>query len=155
MVYAGHYGEFWLRLSRLKLMKGRERKETLADSFRFVAFSSAFFLSFSFLPVAAVVGSGRDVRRVPTVVVVKCGMPAEASEKKPGNRGKRDSQLILMNFFSRVTYNDRMSPLDFDLFRKIQVLMGVTPDFFEVCLMVSLKSQRRRANRDASFSNRS
>lgn len=41
-----------------------------------------------------------------------------------------------MNFFSRVTYNDRMSPLDFDLFRKIQVLTGVTPDFYEVCLMV-------------------
>jgi chitin synthase len=61
-----------------------------------------------------------------------------ATDKKPGNRGKRDSQLILMNFFSRVTYNDRMSPLDFDLFRKIHVLVGVTPDFFEVCLMVSL-----------------
>jgi hypothetical protein len=30
-----------------------------------------------------------------------------------------------------------MTPLDFDLFRKIHVLMGVTPDFFEVCLMVS------------------
>jgi chitin synthase len=58
------------------------------------------------------------------------------SDKKPGNRGKRDSQLILMNFFSRVTYNDRMSPLDYDLFRKMQVLMGVTPDYFEVCLMV-------------------
>jgi len=46
-----------------------------------------------------------------------------------------------MNFFSRVTYNDRMSPLDFDLFRKIHNLMGVTPDYFEVCLMVSVKSQ--------------
>ena len=44
-----------------------------------------------------------------------------------------------MNFFSRVTYNDRMTPLDFDLFRKIHNLMGVTPDFFEVCLMVSSK----------------
>jgi chitin synthase len=76
-------------------------------------------------------------RRTPTVVVVKCGTEREAaSEKKPGNRGKRDSQLILMNFFSRVTYNDRMTPLDFDLFRKLHVLMGVTPDFFEVCLMV-------------------
>jgi hypothetical protein len=29
-----------------------------------------------------------------------------------------------------------MTPLDFDLFRKIHILMGVTPDFFEVCLMV-------------------
>jgi hypothetical protein len=43
-----------------------------------------------------------------------------------------------MKFFSSVTYNDRMSPLDFDLFRKIHILMGVTPDFFEVVLMVSL-----------------
>ncbi|KAH9945642.1 glycosyltransferase family 2 protein [Amylocystis lapponica] len=76
-------------------------------------------------------------RRTPTVVIVKCGTEVEAAtDAKPGNRGKRDSQLILMNFFSRVTYNDRMSPLDFDLFRKIHVLMGVTPDFFEVCLMV-------------------
>ncbi|KIO19050.1 hypothetical protein M407DRAFT_31299 [Tulasnella calospora MUT 4182] len=76
-------------------------------------------------------------RRTPTLIVVKCGTEKEAKrEKKPGNRGKRDSQLILMNFFSRVTYNDRMTPLDFDMFRKIQVLMGVTPDFFEACLMV-------------------
>ncbi|PPQ89555.1 hypothetical protein CVT25_012226 [Psilocybe cyanescens] len=76
-------------------------------------------------------------RRTPTVIVVKCGTDAESvTDKKPGNRGKRDSQLILMNFFSRVTYNDRMTPLDFDLFRKIHILMGVTPDFFEVCLMV-------------------
>ncbi|CCM00692.1 uncharacterized protein FIBRA_02731 [Fibroporia radiculosa] len=76
-------------------------------------------------------------RRTPTVIIVKCGTEKEAfTEKKPGNRGKRDSQLILMNFFSCVTYNDRMTPLDFDLFRKIHILMGVTPDFFEVCLMV-------------------
>ncbi|GAA6043982.1 hypothetical protein JCM8097_003421 [Rhodosporidiobolus ruineniae] len=74
--------------------------------------------------------------RTPIIVVVKCGPPSEASEAKPGNRGKRDSQMILMNFFSRVTYNDRMSPLDYDLFRKSQSLMGVTPDFFEVVLMV-------------------
>jgi len=76
-------------------------------------------------------------RRTPTVIIVKCGTEQEAlNDKKPGNRGKRDSQLILMNFFSRVTYNDRMCPLEFDLFRKIQALMGVTPDFFEVVLMV-------------------
>lgn len=77
-------------------------------------------------------------RRTPTIIVVKCGTETEGqTEKKPGNRGKRDSQLILMNFFTRVTYNDRMTPLDFDIFRKIQSLMGVTADFIEVCLMVS------------------
>ncbi|EPQ27355.1 uncharacterized protein PFL1_05276 [Pseudozyma flocculosa PF-1] len=74
--------------------------------------------------------------RTPMVVIVKCGTPEEAADKKPGNRGKRDSQLILMNFFQRVTYNDRMTPLDYDLFRKLHTLMGVTPDFFELCLMV-------------------
>jgi chitin synthase len=64
-------------------------------------------------------------------------MEAEAaSEKKPGNRGKRDSQLVMMNFFSRITYKDPFSPLDYDMFRKIRVLMGVTPDLFEVTLMV-------------------
>lgn len=41
-----------------------------------------------------------------------------------------------MHFFSRVLLNDRMTPLDFDLFRKINHLMGVTPDYFEIVLMV-------------------
>lgn len=95
----------------------------------------AFRISLTLITNIAVAG-----RRTPTVVIVKCGTEAEAqTDKKPGNRGKRDSQLILMNFFSRVTYNDRMTPLDFDLFRKIHTLMGVTPDFFEVCLMVSIE----------------
>ncbi|KAG0364206.1 hypothetical protein BGZ54_007746 [Gamsiella multidivaricata] len=75
-------------------------------------------------------------KRVPTVLVVKCGNEAEMDKPKAGNRGKRDSQLILMNFFSRVTYNDRMTPLDYELFRKIQHLMQVTPDKFEIVLMV-------------------
>ncbi|RHZ62419.1 hypothetical protein Glove_340g35 [Diversispora epigaea] len=75
-------------------------------------------------------------RRVPMITVVKCGAPEEQGKPKPGNRGKRDSQLILMNFFSRVVYNDRMCALDYDLFRKIHQLMGVTPDFFEIVLMV-------------------
>ncbi|ORX83151.1 hypothetical protein K493DRAFT_320303 [Basidiobolus meristosporus CBS 931.73] len=74
--------------------------------------------------------------RVPTVVVVKCGTPEEQSAPKPGNRGKRDSQLILMGFFSQVAYNDKMTPLDYDLFKKITHLMGVTPDYFEIVLMV-------------------
>ncbi|KAF9361237.1 hypothetical protein BGX34_007250 [Mortierella sp. NVP85] len=75
-------------------------------------------------------------RRVPTVLIVKCGNEDEQDKPKAGNRGKRDSQLILMNFFSRITYNDRMTPLDYELFRKIQHLMQVTPDKFEIVLMV-------------------
>ncbi|OMH81477.1 Chitin synthase 7 [Zancudomyces culisetae] len=74
--------------------------------------------------------------RVPTVVVVKCGADKEKNDPKPGNRGKRDSQIILMGFFSRVIYNDRLTPLDYDLFRKIHHLTGATPDLFEIVLMV-------------------
>ncbi|KAG0171061.1 hypothetical protein DFQ28_010565 [Apophysomyces sp. BC1034] len=74
--------------------------------------------------------------KVPMILVIKCGNPDEQDKPKAGNRGKRDSQLILMNFFSRVTYNDRMSPLDYELFQKVHYLMGVTPDYFEIVLMV-------------------
>ncbi|KAI8374422.1 chitin synthase-domain-containing protein [Radiomyces spectabilis] len=74
--------------------------------------------------------------KVPMILVVKCGNPDEQGKPKAGNRGKRDSQLILMNFFSRVTYNDRMTPLDYELFQKITYLMKVTPDHFELVLMV-------------------
>ena len=37
---------------------------------------------------------------VPYIVVVKCGRPGEKS--KPGNRGKRDSQMLLMHFLNKV-----------------------------------------------------
>jgi chitin synthase len=80
-------------------------------------------------------------QRIPIVVVVKCGTPDEAESSKPGNRGKRDSQVILMNFFSRVILNDHMTPLDFDLFRKIHFVTGVTPDFYETVLMVDADTQ--------------
>ena len=36
------------------------------------------------------------------ITVAKCGNPKEQNQPKPGNRGKRDSQLILMNFISRM-----------------------------------------------------
>lgn len=52
-------------------------------------------------------------RRVAMLVVVKCGCEAErtAGQGKPGNRGKRDSQMILKNFIMRVNYNERFTPL--------------------------------------------
>ncbi|KAI8338452.1 chitin synthase-domain-containing protein [Chlamydoabsidia padenii] len=74
---------------------------------------------------------------IPCVTIVKCGTPEEQSSPKPGNRGKRDSQLILMSFFQRVLFDDRLSELDYDIFWKMTTLMnGVTPDKFELVLMV-------------------
>lgn len=81
--------------------------------------------------------------RVPTIVVVKCGTPAEANAPKPGNRGKRDSQIILMTFLAHVLFDDRMTPLDYDLFRKITRLTGVYPDQYEAVLMVDADTKGR------------
>ncbi|KAI8978405.1 chitin synthase [Pilobolus umbonatus] len=76
-------------------------------------------------------------KNTPCIAVVKCGTDEEQNGPKPGNRGKRDSQVILMTFFQRVLFNDRFSELDYDIFWKMTWLMnGVTPDKFEVVLMV-------------------
>ncbi|KAI9314161.1 chitin synthase [Dichotomocladium elegans] len=74
---------------------------------------------------------------VPCITIVKCGTEEEQKGPKAGNRGKRDSQLILMSFFQRVLFNDRLSELDYEIFWKATWLMkGVTPDKFELALMV-------------------
>jgi chitin synthase len=41
-----------------------------------------------------------------------------------------------MNFLSKVTYNDRMTALEYDLFNKMCRITGVTPDRYEIVLMV-------------------
>ena len=80
----------------------------------------------------------KSKRRLRTILVVKCGTEEERTAGvKAGNRGKRDSQMILMSFFRRVMFNELFTPLDFDLFHKItHITMGVTPDMFEIILMV-------------------
>lgn len=77
-------------------------------------------------------------------MIVKCGTYEEQElSAKPGNRGKRDSQLILMNFFSRVTTNDYMTPLDYDLCTKIREIASVSPDCYEIVLMVDADTRVR------------
>ncbi|KAJ2207005.1 Chitin synthase, class 5, partial [Coemansia sp. RSA 520] len=74
--------------------------------------------------------------KVPMVLVVKCGTPEEAGDAKPGNRGKRDSQIILMSFLQRVMFDERMTELEYELFNAMWNVTGVTPDNFEIVLMV-------------------
>lgn len=77
--------------------------------------------------------NGHDV---PMIFVQKCGSPQEIGQSKAGNRGKRDSQIILMNFLRRVTFDRPMSPLDFEMFEKIRKLTGVTANQYNLVLMV-------------------
>ncbi|KAG0224940.1 Chitin synthase, class 3 [Actinomortierella wolfii] len=75
-------------------------------------------------------------QRVPMIVIVKCGTPEEKHEKKPGNRGKRDSQIILMSFLQKVMFDERMTPLEYEFFNAMWNVTKVTPDFYELVLMV-------------------
>ncbi|KAK7207016.1 chitin synthase [Myxozyma melibiosi] len=71
---------------------------------------------------------------VPYVVVVKVGKPTEKS--RPGNRGKRDSQILLMDFLNKVHFQAAMSPLQLEIFHQINNVIGVDPELYEYVLMV-------------------
>lgn len=76
----------------------------------------------------------RNGHRVPVVVVVKVGQASERN--KPGNRGKRDSQLILMRFLNKVYHRKAMSPLEMELFYTLNHVLKADPNLFEYTLMV-------------------
>ncbi|CAO0798756.1 unnamed protein product [Mucor circinelloides] len=71
---------------------------------------------------------------VPYVVVVKVGKSSERA--KPGNRGKRDSQIICMNFLNKVHFDSEMSPLELEIFYHIKHIIGIEPRLYEYILMV-------------------
>ncbi|KAI1626201.1 chitin synthase [Exophiala viscosa] len=73
---------------------------------------------------------------VPYIVVVKVGKESEQSKSKPGNRGKRDSQILLMQFLNRVHHRSPMSPLELEMFHQINNIIGVDPELYEYLLMV-------------------
>ncbi|GME82938.1 unnamed protein product [Ambrosiozyma monospora] len=75
-------------------------------------------------------------QKLPVLLIVKCGTPAEAASAKPGNRGKRDSQIILMSFLQAVTYNERMSELQYAMMKSIWQVTGIMATFYELVLMV-------------------
>ncbi|GBE80201.1 Chitin synthase 8 [Sparassis crispa] len=71
---------------------------------------------------------------VPYVVVVKVGKPTERT--KPGNRGKRDSQIVLMQYLNRVHFDAPMSPLELELYHQMRNVIGIDPAFYEYILTV-------------------
>ncbi|KAI8368346.1 chitin synthase-domain-containing protein [Choanephora cucurbitarum] len=72
--------------------------------------------------------------KVPMITIAKCGTPEE--DTKPGNRGKRDSQVILMSFLQKVMFDERMTELEYAIFSHLWRITGVSPDCFEIVLMV-------------------
>ncbi|KZT27507.1 glycosyltransferase family 2 protein [Neolentinus lepideus HHB14362 ss-1] len=75
-------------------------------------------------------------QRVPIVMVAKCGNPLEVNDAKPGNRGKRDSQIVLMSFLQKVMFDERMTTMEYEFFNSIWRVTGVSPDRYEMALCV-------------------
>ncbi|KAH7327910.1 class VII chitin synthase [Stachybotrys elegans] len=78
---------------------------------------------------------------VPYIVIVKVGKESEQSKAKPGNRGKRDSQILLMSFLNRVHHRSAMNPLELEIFHQINNIIGVDPELYEYLLMVDADTQ--------------
>ncbi|KAJ2992661.1 hypothetical protein HDV02_002946 [Globomyces sp. JEL0801] len=76
---------------------------------------------------------------VPFIVVAKCGSPKERA--KPGNRGKRDSQLVLMRFLNRVHFNAEFSPMELEMYHQMKNIIGVAPSYYEYILMVDADTE--------------
>ncbi|KAF8807868.1 glycosyltransferase family 2 protein [Phlegmacium glaucopus] len=75
-------------------------------------------------------------QRVPIVLVAKCGNPHEINDAKPGNRGKRDSQIVLMAFLQKVMFDERMTTFEYEFFNSVWRVTGVSPDRYELVLCV-------------------
>lgn len=77
-------------------------------------------------------------QRVPMVLVEKVGNETEQrnKEKKAGNRGKRDSQIILMAFLQKAIFDERMTTFEYEFFNSVWRVTGVTPDRYELALCV-------------------
>ncbi|KAH8681031.1 class VII chitin synthase [Xylariales sp. PMI_506] len=80
---------------------------------------------------------------VPYVVIVKVGKESEQSMSKPGNRGKRDSQILMMSFLNRVHHRAPMNPLELEMFHQINNIIGVDPELYEYMLMIDADTSVR------------
>ncbi|CAG7853145.1 Chitin synthase 6; AltName: Full=Chitin-UDP acetyl-glucosaminyl transferase 6; AltName: Full=Class-V chitin synthase 6 [Serendipita indica DSM 11827] len=71
---------------------------------------------------------------VPYMVVVKVGKPSE--RQRPGNRGKRDSQILLLHYLNRVHFDAPMYPLELEMYHQMHNIIGIDPAFYEYIFMV-------------------
>lgn len=81
---------------------------------------------------------------VPYLVIVKVGSSEEQDAgNSPGNRGKRDSQIVLMNFLNRVHYQKPMCPLDLEIFHHMNNIIGVDPERYDYLFTVDADTRVR------------
>jgi len=77
------------------------------------------------------------------MVVVKVGRPSE--RQRPGNRGKRDSQILLLHYLNRVHFDAPMYPLELEIYHQMRNVIGIDPAFYEYIFMVDADTVRRNS----------
>ena len=76
---------------------------------------------------------------LPFILIIKVGCGHDSSDC--GNRGKRDSQLILLKFFSNITYDLPLTPLEIELYRGFFEVLEINPLEIEFILMVDADTE--------------
>jgi chitin synthase len=74
------------------------------------------------------------------MVIAKVGKPTERS--KPGNRGKRDSQILLLHYLNRVHFDAPMSPLELEIYHQMRNVIGIDPAFYEYIFTIDADTVR-------------
>jgi chitin synthase len=69
---------------------------------------------------------------LPILIVIKTGNPLE--KQKKGNRGKRDSQCILMQFLSKMYSKVALNPLENTILSEFEKNLGINPMEYELLL---------------------
>jgi chitin synthase len=77
------------------------------------------------------------------MVVVKTGKPTERT--RPGNRGKRDSQILLLHYLNRVHFDAPMSPLELEIYHQMRNVIGIDPAFYEYIFTVDADTVRSQS----------
>lgn len=68
------------------------------------------------------------------IAIVKAGKPTERF--KPGNRGKRDLQILLMHYLNRVHFDAPMNSLELEIYHQMRNVIGTDPAFYEYMFTV-------------------
>lgn len=71
---------------------------------------------------------------LPYMVIVKVGNSKEKS--KPGNRGKRDSQMVLFNFLSNVFYKSPFNDLENKIYDDMEGIINSNPEDYEFLMCI-------------------
>jgi chitin synthase len=85
--------------------------------------------------------TNNPLSNLPYVVVVKIGNDTEKTSSTPGNRGKRDSQLVLFNFLSNIYYKNELNSLESKFFYDIENIIGTSPHDYEYLMCIDCDTE--------------